>query len=151
VYAKRLFAEVLSRVPEARAYSIRLNGAPVASAITIGYRDAVENPWASSLREHRSINPNMLLYWLMIRDAIARGYRVFDFGRSTPGERTYLFKKQWGAVEAPFHWEYALNGTAALPDQSPSNTKFSAAIAVWQRLPLPLTRALGPSIVRNIP
>jgi lipid II:glycine glycyltransferase (peptidoglycan interpeptide bridge formation enzyme) len=44
----------------------------------------------------------MLLYWTMIRDSIERGYKVFDFGRSTPNEGTYNFKKQWGAVEAPF-------------------------------------------------
>ena len=151
VYSKRLFVEVLAGVPEARAFSIRLNGAAVAAAITIGYRDAVENPWASSLREHRSLNPNMLLYWTMIRDAIVRKYRLFDFGRSTPGEGTYQFKKQWGAIDEPFFWEYVLSGSASPPDRSPASPKFRAAVAVWQRLPLALTKALGPAIVRNIP
>jgi serine/alanine adding enzyme len=102
VYSRRLFEEVVATIPESRVYSVRLNGAPVAAGITIGYRRSVENPWASSLREHRSLNPNMLLYWTMLRDSIARGYKVFDFGRSTPNEGTYQFKKQWGAQESPF-------------------------------------------------
>ncbi len=119
--------------------------------MTIGYRDAVENPWASSLREHRSLNPNMLLYWLMIRDAIARGYRVFDFGRSTRDEGTYQFKKQWGAADSPFFWEYALAEGRSLPDLGPKSSKFSAAVSAWQRLPLPIANALGPHIVRGIP
>jgi len=151
VYSRRLFEEVALTIPGTRVFSIRLNGAPVAAGITIGYRDAVENPWASSLREHRALNPNMLLYWTMLRDAIGRGFKIFDFGRSTPGEGTYHFKKQWGAVESPFYWEYVLGGKASLPDHSPKNAKFSLAISAWQRLPLGIANALGPRIVRNIP
>lgn len=151
VYSRRLFDHVLRSIPDARAYSVRLDGASVAAGITIGYRTAVENPWASSLREHRSQNPNMLLYWTMIRDAIARGYRVFDFGRSTPNEGTYQFKKQWGTQENPFFWEYILSDGARLPDHSPKNSKFSMAVSAWQKLPLGIANVLGPHIVRSIP
>ncbi len=151
VYPRRFFAEVVAAVPDVRIYSIRRDRAPVAAAITIGYADAVENPWASSLREHRALNPNMLLYWLMIRDAVARGYRVFDFGRSSPGEGTYQFKKQWGAVESPFYWEYAIAEGKPLPDLSPKSSKLSAAVSVWRRLPLRIANVLGPRVVRNIP
>jgi serine/alanine adding enzyme len=151
VYSRRLFEEVASSIPESRVYSVRLNGAPVAASVTIGYRAAVENPWASSLREHRALNPNMFLYWAMLKDAIARGYGVFDFGRSTPNEGTYHFKKQWGAQESPFFWEYVMMPGATLPDRSPKSTKFAAAVATWQRLPLWLANAIGPRFVRNIP
>jgi serine/alanine adding enzyme len=151
VYSRCLFEEVLGSIPDSRAYSMRLNGLPVAAGITIGYRGSVENPWASSLREHRSLNPNMLLYWTMLRDAIARGFRVFDFGRSTPNEGTYQFKSQWGAQGSPFFWEYIVKADVALPDHSPKNARFEAAVAIWQRLPLAVTALLGPRIVRNIP
>jgi len=151
VYSRRLFDEVLRSIPDTRAYSVRLDGSPVAAGIAIGYRTAIENPWASSLREHRSLNPNMLLYWTMLRDSIARGYRVFDFGRSTPNEGTYQFKKQWGAQESPFFWEYILKDGATLPDYSPKNSKLSMAVSAWQKLPLGIANALGPRIVRSIP
>jgi FemAB-related protein (PEP-CTERM system-associated) len=151
VYSRRLFQEVLQNVPDVHASVVRLGGTPVAAGIMVGYREAIENPWASSLREHRALCPNMLLYWTMIREAIARGYRVFDFGRSTPNEGTYQFKKQWGALESPFYWEYALQPGTALPDHSRKNARFQAAIGVWQRLPITVTNRLGPVIVRNIP
>ncbi len=151
VYSRRLFEEVLGTIPESRAYVVRLDGSPVAAGITIGYRTSVENPWASSLREHRSLNPNMLLYWTMLQDAIARGFRVFDFGRSTPNEGTYQFKRQWGAMDSPFFWEYVMKAGAMLPDNSPKSAKFSLAVAAWQTLPLGLANALGPRIVANIP
>jgi hypothetical protein len=77
--------------------------------------------------------------------------RVFDFGRSTPNEGTYKFKEQWGALPEPVCWEYRLLNGSALPDQTPKNPKFRAAIAVWKRLPLVVTNRLGPHLVRSIP
>jgi serine/alanine adding enzyme len=151
VYSRRLFEEVAGNIPESQVFSIRLGGRPVAGGLTIGYRRSVENPWASSLREHRALNPNMLLYWSMLQDAIRRGYGQFDFGRSTPHEGTYQFKKQWGAQDSPFFWEYVLKSGAALPDHSPKNSRFSLAVSVWQRLPLWIANTAGPRIVRNIP
>jgi serine/alanine adding enzyme len=151
VYSRRLFEEVLEAIPDTRAHVVRLNGVPVAAGVTIGYRASTENPWASSLREYRSLNPNMLLYWAMLQDAIARGYRVFDFGRSTPNEGTYQFKKQWGALESPFSWEYVLREGAGLPEHSPKSAKFSLAVSLWQKLPLGVANAVGPRIVRSIP
>ena len=42
-------------------------------------------------------------------------------------------------------------GGGGEPDLSPSNPKYQTAIRVWQRLPVPVTKVLGPMIVRNIP
>ena len=86
----------------------------------------------------------------MLRWAVQHGYRTFDFGRSTPDEGTFHFKKQWGAQPQELAWEY-LGLSGEVPDQSPKNPKFKAAIAVWQHLPVWLTNRVGPPIVRSIP
>jgi hypothetical protein len=119
--------------------------------MTIAHANRVEVPWASALREARTMNPNMLLYWHMLRDVIARGGHVFDFGRSTPGEGTFLFKKQWKAEPVPLHWEYALITREAPPDQSPGSGKFAMAIELWKKLPVPVANTIGPFIIGNIP
>jgi hypothetical protein len=93
----------------------------------------------------------MLLYWEMLRSAVNDGHRTFDFGRSTPDEGTFHFKRQWGAEPRSMCWEYWLPAGQTLPDQSPKNPKFAAAISIWQRLPLGLTTRLGPHVVRGIP
>jgi len=152
VYAPDFFRSVLRAFPEqARVFLVEHGTAPVAAAITIRHRDGIEVPWASSLREYRADSPNNLLYWQIIQHAIGAGLRVLDFGRSTPNEGTYHFKKQWGAEPSPLYWEYILVGRAAPADLSPKNPKFGAAIAVWKRLPVSVTTALGPHIVRSIP
>lgn len=54
-------------------------------------------PWASTLREHNRLAPNMLLYWALLAHCADSGIEEFDFGRSSYGEGTYKFKAQWGA------------------------------------------------------
>jgi hypothetical protein len=80
-----------------------------------------------------------------------RGARVFDFGRSSPDSGPHHFKLQWGATATPLHWEYALLGKGAIPEQGVDSPMFRGAIAAWQRLPLWLANRLGPMVVRNIP
>ena len=152
VYPTRFFAAVLKACgPAARLHVVRHQGQPVAASMTIAHRNRVEVPWASSLREARTMNPNMLLYWHMLREVIAGGGRVFDFGRSTPGEGTFHFKKQWKAEPVPLHWEYALISREAPPDQSPGSGKFAMAIEIWKKLPVPVANTIGPLIIGNIP
>jgi len=152
VYSPGFFREVLAAFPEtARVFLVEHGTRAVAAGITIRHRDGLEVPWASSLREYRSQCPNNLLYWRIIEHAIDSGCRTLDFGRSTPNEGTYHFKEQWGARPEPLYWEYVLRGRTDLPDLSPANPKYRAAIAVWTRLPLAITNLIGPHIVRSIP
>ncbi len=152
VYAKRLFATVLRAFPHnswiVAAYKGQL---PLAAGFLLGFRDTLEIPWASSLRKYNRLAANMLMYWHALKLAIQEGYQKFDFGRSSPEAGTYKFKAQWGARPVPLHWEYWLSNGGALPDISPQNSKYQMAIRVWQKIPLPITRMIGPAIVRNIP
>lgn len=151
VYSRRFFDEVVSTFPgSTRVFVVRRGGRPLAAAVTHWHRDTMEVPWASALRESNRFSANVLLYWRMLAFANDRGFRSFDFGRSTPGEGTFHFKKQWGAEPRELVWEY-WTASGPAPDLSPKNAKFGLAIKVWQRLPVSLATAMGPSIVRNIP
>ena len=152
VYSKRFFEDMLSTFPEqVRVFTVMHRGQPVASAITQVFRDTFEVPSASSLREFRTLCPNVLLYWEMVRFAVSAGLKTFDFGRSTPGDGTFLYKQQWGAQSSPLVWEYWTPNGAPLPDRNRENPRFAAAIAAWQRLPVSVTTVLGPAISRNLP
>ena len=154
VYHSSFFTEVLATLRErARVFVVSLGGRPVAASIVHWHRGTIEVPWASAIRDFNPLCANVLLYWHMVRFAVERDLRVFDFGRSTPAEGTFLFKRQWGAEPRELVWEYWLregNGHA-LPDLSPKNPKFSVAIRAWQRLPVSVATAIGPLIVRHIP
>ncbi len=152
VYPKSLFeATMRAFADRARVFVVRHDSRPIAAGVSIGFRQTVLNPWASSLREFRQLCPNMLLYWAMLEQAVADGVTTFDFGRSSPGGGTHQFKLQWGAVERPLCWEYVLLSPSEPPDQGPSNARFDLAIALWQRLPVGLANLIGPVIARSLP
>jgi hypothetical protein len=92
----------------------------------------------------------MMMYWNLLDRALQRGSSVFDFGRSTIDGPTYKFKKQWGAEPEPAMWQYHQRG-AATRELRPDNPKYARFIKIWQKLPVRLTKLIGPRIVRGIP
>jgi FemAB-related protein (PEP-CTERM system-associated) len=152
VYSPRLFAAVCEAWRErARITVVDYDGRVIAAAVSLQHRDVLTVPWASALRQYRTLCANVLLYWRLVEMAIEKGCGVFDFGRSTPGAGTYHFKAQWGATPVPLHWEYVVRGQATVPHLSPANPRFRLAIAAWKRLPVPLASWLGPRVVKYLP
>jgi FemAB-related protein (PEP-CTERM system-associated) len=151
VYAKGLFRSILDLNPDrAELGIVRMHGAPIAACLAVHGPGLTEIPSAATVRAHRGTAANSLLYWRAIERAIERGQAVFDFGRSTPGSSTFIFKRKWGAEPVRVVWQYHLRrgDTQAM---RPENQKFELAIRLWRRLPLPVTRILGPMIARGIP
>ena len=126
-----------------------LNDQPVACGAGFVWGDEYEMTWASSLSEYNRIAPNMLLYFAFMEQSIARGLKVFNFGRCTPDGGTHRFKRQWGSRDEPLFWYQHARGSAATP--SPDDGAFSWGPRLWKHLPLPLATLLGPRIVRYIP
>jgi len=151
VHSKKFIAETLKAFPNtANVFIVYSDRKPLAGSVTIGFKDTLSNPWASSLRRYSHLAPNMLLYWSMLEFACQSGYRRFDFGRSTPGEGTYKFKEQWGAKHEPLYWyRLSKNSDQGLVEQ-PEKDKMSKAIEYWKKLPVPLTKIIGPRIRKYI-
>lgn len=152
VYGDGFFAAILKVFPaSAKITVVHHAHQPVAAAFTLGHRERLEIPWASSLREYNQLGVNMLLYWEVLRRAIEDGYRSFDFGRSSMDSGTFRFKKQWGAQPQQLYWHYWLAAGQPLPQLTPSSPKYQLAIRTWKRLPLSVANWLGPHIVKNLP
>ena len=151
VYSRKLFETLLDEFGEdAEVCRVREGRTTIASAILVHGRTITEVPSASTLQRYNPKNVNMLMYWNLLERTVARGQSSFDFGRATRGGNTYRFKKQWGSQERPTTWQYHLRqgSSDALRPDSARNQRL---IQVWKRLPLRLTRLIGPAIVRGIP
>jgi FemAB-related protein (PEP-CTERM system-associated) len=151
VFSRQLFAVVLARFPDsAELCVVRHQATPVAAAMLAHGRGMSEVPSASSLRSWNSTSANMLMYWHLLERAIQRSQTAFDFGRSTIGGNTQRFKKQWGALPEPAVWQYYVR-KGDVDDMRLESGKYARAVALWRRLPVWMTRRLGPMIVRGIP
>lgn len=152
VYSKRFFKNILDKFPKQAFIAIvRIKGVPVGAGFLLGNNGRIEIPWASTLRKYNKFGVNMFLYWNILKTAIEKQYKVFDFGRSSKDAGTLKFKKQWGAIQEQLYWNYLLPQGESLPEINPNNPKYSLVINVWQKLPLFVTRLLGPAIVKSLP
>lgn len=151
VHSKKLIQNVLKELlNDVRLVLIYKEQEPVAGSVIVGFKDTLENPWASSLREYSKLSPNMLLYWTMLEYGCNNGFRYFDFGRSTPGEGTYKFKEQWGAKPEPLNWiNISLKGEKVKTSIS-EDSKFQLASEVWKKLPVTVANLIGPRIRKYI-
>ena len=71
-------------------------------------------------------------------------------GRGASDEGTYKFKEQWGAKPVQLHWHYiSLNGKP-INEVTLEKSKFDKAIRCWQKLPVPITKIIGPPIRKHI-
>ena len=152
VHAQDIIKNTLKTFPEKTRIAVVFKGAiPVACSLFTGFKDILENPWASSLREYSSLSPNMLLYYTMMEYGCDHGFKSFDFGRSTPGEGTYKFKAQWGAQPHPLFWhQLSLSPNQKTDPTDNQKSKFDKAILLWQKLPVKVTKIIGPRIRKHI-
>jgi hypothetical protein len=151
VHTKKMMYNVIEQFPEtARIIIIYQGDNPLACSVVVGYKNILENPWASALRKYGRLSANMLLYWTMLEYGCDNGYTCFDFGRSTPGEGTYRFKEQWGANSAPLNWHYLSSDGKALDGQASEKFLFQKVAQLWSKLPVFVTRIIGPGIRKYI-
>jgi serine/alanine adding enzyme len=151
VQSRRLFQAIAEQFPDSVWFGCAyLNGVAVAGGCGFHWNGEFEMTWASSLREHNRIAPNMLLYWRFIERAVEHGLRLFNFGRCTPGGATHRFKQQWGSRDEPLWWyQHAREAEASTP--SPDDGAYSWGPRLWQRLPLSIANVVGPRVVQYIP
>ena len=152
IYKAAFFARLLDILADdAFIAVVYIDGKPVATGFLIAHGETLEIPWASCLRRANRFDANMFLYRNILTTAIHRQYAFFDFGRSTIDGPTYRFKKQWGAVPQILYWHYWLSNPDDPPGLNPDNPKFRLVIAIWQKIPVAVTRIIGPLVAKHLP
>lgn len=151
VFGKKLFV-VLQEVfgDDCEILSIEHQGRVVASVMSFYFRDEVLPYYGGGTAEARDLYANDFMYWEVMRRSLERGVRLFDYGRSKVGTGSYRFKTHWGFEPTPLHYEYELVKAEAIPDVNPLNPKYQLMIAAWKRLPLPVSKLVGPFLARSL-
>ena len=151
VFSRRYF-RILRAVfgAQAEVLTVLDDGRPIASVLSFYFRDQVLPYYGGGTVAARGLGGNDLMYWEVMRRAGERGCRLFDFGRSKIGTGAFAFKKNLGFEPTPLQYRYLLRPGASLPERNPLNPRYRLFIDGWKRLPLPLTKLIGPAIVRGI-
>jgi FemAB-related protein (PEP-CTERM system-associated) len=126
------------------------DGKPLSGVLSFYFKDQVIPYYSGAYPDSYKYAANDYLYWSLMRDAADKGCRIFDFGRSKKHTGPYNFKRHWGFDPCPLPYQYYLNNIKQLPNISPANPKYNKAIEVWKKLPLRVTKVIGPRIVKYI-
>jgi FemAB-related protein (PEP-CTERM system-associated) len=125
-------------------------GRPVSGVMSFYFRDEVMPYYAGDTTEARDLAANDFKYWELMRRAVERGCKVFDYGRSKRDTGSFSFKKNWGFEPHQLQYEYRLLRLDRIPANNPSNPKYRTFIAIWRKLPRRVANAVGPMIVRSL-
>lgn len=152
VFPKQLFAEFLRVFPDnADILVIRQDNKFAAAVLSFYFNDTVLPYYAGAYPEFYRTGINNFMYAELMRRSAARGYTRFDFGRSKRGTGAYEFKRGWNMQERALPYQFYLVNAQRMPQLNPANPKFKWLIETWKRLPLALTKWIGPPIVKYLP
>jgi len=151
VFAKRYFELLFGTFgKDCEVLTVTADGKAVSSVLSFYFRDEVLPYYGGGGEAARAVAANDFMYWEVMRRAADRGIRLFDFGRSKEGTGSYAFKKNWGFEPEPMQYEYHLVRARAVPDINPLNPKYRIFINIWRRLPLGVSKMLGPMLSRDL-
>lgn len=152
VFSKKFFRIILEELGEnAEIMVVRKEQTPVAAVMSFRFRDWILPYYGGSTLQGRHFAANNFMYWELLESARQRGIRRFDFGRSKRGTGAYDFKSGWNMRESALPYQFHLVKRQELPNFSPANPKFSRVIDLWKRIPFPVTKAIGPALVKLFP
>jgi FemAB-related protein (PEP-CTERM system-associated) len=117
--------------------------------------DTMYGMWGAGLPEELKLRPAYLALWEIMSDAISNDFAFLDMGRSPAESSASDFKGQWGGTSAPVYQltnrENGNYGDNSVTNQVQSDQKFQLFMQLWPKLPLSVTRRLGPKLRRHVP
>jgi len=151
VFSKKYF-QALKDVfaDQCEVLTVEHNGHPIASVMSFYFKDEILPYYGGGTDLARELKGNDFMYWEVMRRAVEKGIKVFDYGRSKIGTGSYSFKKNWGFTPQPLFYEFYLVKSKAIPDINPLNPKFRLFIAAWKRLPLVVSQVVGPWLSKDL-
>lgn len=150
-HSRPYYDAILTHLGDRADFIVLRDGAELAAGALLCWTNGTAmNYHTVALRRFNTRCPNYLIYWTMLEASAGRGCTRFDMGRSEAGSSNLQFKANWGAVEQPLYYNYFLVRAKAVPYIDPRNPKYRLAIAAWQKLPLVLTKALGPRLISGL-
>lgn len=151
VFPKRYFQVLKQTFGEAcEILVVEHQGQPVAGVMNFYFRDEVLPYYGGGTAAARELHANDFMYWEVMRRAVAKGVKWFDYGRSKQGSGSFRFKTHWGFTPKPLHYEYELVKAEKPPEVNPLNPKYRLFIQAWRRLPLPVAKWIGPWLARSL-
>ncbi len=152
VFSKALIDALQKEFPEdTDILTIRNDGKAVSSVFNFYYQGQVLPYYGGGKPAARELKSNDFMYYQLMCHAVrSKACHFFDFGRSKLESGAYSYKKHWGMQDELLHYQFYLIKAEQLANLSPNNPKYQLFIKLWQKLPLGVSRWLGPKLAHYL-
>lgn len=151
-YPRKLFTGIMETFPgKSRIFLVHMNGETIGVLFVYCFNDLVQCRWGAVLKQYENMCPNYLLFWSAMKYYCEMGVKCFDFGKSTVGSGQYIHKKRWGTKLIQLYYQYWAPAGHKPSLVRPDNPKYKNKVEAWKKLPLFMTRLIGPHISCNLP
>lgn len=127
-----------------------LDGELISVLLGFCYRDRVHILIAVSESEKSEYRSNDAVHSEFIEWAIEHNYKYFDFGRVREESGQFEYKQKWGPELLDLPSYFLLWKSKEIPFVDPQSEKYKLATRVWKRLPLILTKKIGPRLRKEL-
>lgn len=125
-------------------------GTPVSSVLSFYYKGEVLPYYGGGLHDARVLKSNDFMYYHLMCHAREQGCDHFDFGRSKNDSGAAKYKASYGMPAEALHYKRALVEATEQPNLSPNNPKYALFINTWKKLPVWLSRFVGPYLSKYL-
>lgn len=110
----------------------------IAGGIMECYKDKILYGYGAADPDSLHLHPYHAFIWKSIEDACQKGYRVYDFGRTSLGNTGLIqFKKKWGAQKIELGYSnYPCSHQCALSTRD--STSYRIGNSIISRMPMPV-------------
>lgn len=123
-----------------------VNGKDKLVSVLLGftYKDSIHITVSVSDDRYLYLRPNDAVHWHYIKYGCENGFKLFDFGRVREDSGQFEYKKKWGTKIVDLPHYYLLWKADKLPKVDPHNPKYKLAVYLWKKIPIFVSRYLGP-------
>lgn len=152
VFPKSLFEELKNTFGDSVQIQITKteDDQPVASLMSFYFEGTVMPYYAGGTLAVRRLAAHDFMYYNLMLHAKERGCNQFDFGRSKVGSGPYKFKKNWGFTPTDLPYYTRLMPGSVKPNLSQQSGPYATLSKLWKRLPLKVSKIIGPPLARHL-
>jgi FemAB-related protein (PEP-CTERM system-associated) len=151
-FPKSLFYRILETLADQTLMlSVHKGERPIAAVMSFVFRDSLMAYYSGAIMEANRVSANNLMYAALMEEAVRRGLRTFDFGRSRSGTGAFDFKKNQGFRPQLLHYQYLLGEGQEIPAHNNSNPKYDVARRVFRLLPRFASERVGSYVSKRLP
>jgi len=148
---RRVFARVLSAFGSEANCAVAFDRErPAAAKLFVDAFGTRAFIWGANDRRYQAAAPNYSLMWACLENAIARGLVRADLGRSNAASTQAETKREWGGTEEELYYSVAMAENEGATRAQDSGA-MRLASGLWRRLPVAISKRLGPPIARHLP